>query len=102
MFVQNKVRQSVEAYASSLPIERIGEKPGEETLAAWSREAVTTLREVLAAASFEPINSDEALRTVAYQEASSAVEKRFPRAIGDGTSERYESDEEDGSGRDPN
>jgi hypothetical protein len=102
LFVQNKVRQSVEAYASYLPTERIGEKPGEGTLAAWSNEAVTTLREVLAAASFEPINSDEALRTVAYQEASSAVEKRFPRAVGDEASERYESDEEDGSGQDPN
>lgn len=95
LFVQNKVTQFVAAYASSLPPERTGERPGEESLAGWSDKAVSTLKEVLAAASFEPTNSDDALRTVAYQAATAAVERHFPQVDDGEDGEDYHPEEGD-------
>ncbi len=100
LFVQNKVKQSVAAYASSLSPDRMAERPDEETLAGWSDKAVAALKEVLAAASFEPLNSEDALRTVAYQAATSAVERHFPHmedGEGDGGYELEEGESDDGS-----
>lgn len=93
LFVQNKVKQSVAAYASSLPPDQMGERPGEESLAGWSDKAVTALKEVLAAASFVPTNSDDALRTVAYQAATKAVERHFPRIEDGEEAEDYQPDD---------
>lgn len=39
LFVENKVKQSVAAYASSLPPERMGERPGEENLDGLTRRS---------------------------------------------------------------
>lgn len=101
LYVQNKVKQSVAAYASSLSPDRMGERPVEESLAGWSDKAVTTLKEVLAAASFEPTNSDDALRTVAYQAATSAVERHFPRQEDGEGGEGYGAEEEGGADHGP-
>lgn len=92
IFLQRKVHQTVDGYYNSLSLEDRLKKPSEDQIQGWGEDAVSHLNAILERAGLDPINSNEALLTVASSAAVSRVDLRFPDQGQDGPEDHNDDD----------